>query len=274
MKQSDTAILYCHCAYKDIIPEETRAAALTAISGLAADCFTVADLCELIAGRDALPQQLAQYDRILILACYPRAIQWLFEQAGTKLDMGRVSIINMRTAAVDEVVDALRQFAAGRFSGDTAPELQNDAADGGSSAAAPAEKNPLRSTLEQKGEWIPWFPVIDYDKCTHCKQCLSFCPFGVYSLDDEDKVRVTSPRNCKNNCPACARICPQLAIIFPKVIDRPINGDEVKPGDRLNAQKALEEQKRELAAKSIHDVLAQRKLRALQKRMAERFEKS
>ena len=24
-------------------------------------------------------------------------------------------------------------------------------------------------------EWLPWFPVIDYDRCTNCMQCLSFC---------------------------------------------------------------------------------------------------
>jgi hypothetical protein len=27
---------------------------------------------------------------------------------------------------------------------------------------------------------VPGFPVIDYDKCTNCMQCLSFCLFGVW----------------------------------------------------------------------------------------------
>jgi ferredoxin len=27
---------------------------------------------------------------------------------------------------------------------------------------------------------------------------------------------VVNPQGCKNNCPACARICPQTALIFPK----------------------------------------------------------
>lgn len=25
--------------------------------------------------------------------------------------------------------------------------------------------------------WKPWFPVIDYSRCTNCMQCLSFCLF-------------------------------------------------------------------------------------------------
>ncbi|HEX8311367.1 MAG TPA: ferredoxin family protein, partial [Chthoniobacteraceae bacterium] len=32
------------------------------------------------------------------------------------------------------------------------------------------------------GQWKPWFPVIDYDRCTNCMQCLSFCLFGVYGV--------------------------------------------------------------------------------------------
>ena len=34
------------------------------------------------------------------------------------------------------------------------------------------------------GDWKPWFPVIDYDRCTNCMQCLSFCLFGVYGVDE------------------------------------------------------------------------------------------
>ena len=74
--------------------------------------------------------------------------------------------------------------------------------------------------------WVPWFPVIDYDRCRNCKQCLNFCLFGVYQLSPEGKVEVQNPSGCKTNCPACARMCPQKAIIFPKYADAPINGDE------------------------------------------------
>jgi Pyruvate/2-oxoacid:ferredoxin oxidoreductase delta subunit len=81
------------------------------------------------------------------------------------------------------------------------------------------------------GEWKPWFPVIDYDRCTNCMQCLSFCLFGVYGVDDERKLQVQNQDQCKTNCPACSRVCPEAAIMFPKYKAGPINGDLVSAAD-------------------------------------------
>ncbi len=81
------------------------------------------------------------------------------------------------------------------------------------------------------GEWKPWFPVIDYDRCTNCMQCLSFCLFGVYGVDAEQRIQAQNQENCKTNCPACSRVCPEAAIMFPKYKAGPINGDVVQAGD-------------------------------------------
>jgi len=86
------------------------------------------------------------------------------------------------------------------------------------------------------GEWKPWFPVIDYDRCTNCMQCLSFCLFGVYGVDEQQKIQVQTNDNCKTNCPACSRVCPEAAIMFPKYKAGPINGDVVSEAD-LNREK-------------------------------------
>jgi NAD-dependent dihydropyrimidine dehydrogenase PreA subunit len=86
------------------------------------------------------------------------------------------------------------------------------------------------------GEWKPWFPVIDYDRCTNCMQCLSFCLFGVYGADEEKRIQVQNQDNCKTNCPACSRVCPEAAIMFPKYKAGPINGDVVSDTD-LNREK-------------------------------------
>ncbi len=80
-------------------------------------------------------------------------------------------------------------------------------------------------------EWKPWFPVIDYDRCTNCMQCLSFCLFGVYDVDHEKQIDVANPDKCKTNCPACSRVCPEVAILFPKYKNGPINGDIVQAED-------------------------------------------
>jgi Pyruvate/2-oxoacid:ferredoxin oxidoreductase delta subunit len=60
-----------------------------------------------------------------------------------------------------------------------------------------------------------WYPVIDYSRCTNCMECLDFCLFGVYGVDKVDRILVESQDNCKRGCPACSRVCPEQAIMFP-----------------------------------------------------------
>ena len=62
-------------------------------------------------------------------------------------------------------------------------------------------------------------------------QCLSFCLFGVYGVDEERKLQVQNQDQCKTNCPACSRVCPEAAIMFPKYKAGPINGDVVSAAD-------------------------------------------
>ena len=79
--------------------------------------------------------------------------------------------------------------------------------------------------------WKPWFPVIDYSRCTNCMQCLSFCLFDVYGVSADKKIQVQNQTNCKTDCPACSRVCPEVAIMFPKYRHGPINGEEIKSDD-------------------------------------------
>jgi len=97
--------------------------------------------------------------------------------------------------------------------------------------AESAEAVQAETGAARHGEWKPWFPVIDYDRCTNCMQCLSFCLFGVYGVDEQNKIQAQNHDNCKTNCPACSRVCPEAAIMFPKYKAGPINGDEVQASD-------------------------------------------
>jgi len=85
--------------------------------------------------------------------------------------------------------------------------------------------------LHEPGGWKPWFPVIDYDRCTNCMQCLSFCLFDVYGVSGEGQIQVQNNDNCKTDCPACSRVCPEVAILFPKYRHGPIHGGEVHADD-------------------------------------------
>ncbi len=60
-----------------------------------------------------------------------------------------------------------------------------------------------------------WYPVIDYSRCTNCMECIDFCLFGVYGVDKLDRLLVENQDNCKRGCPACSRVCPEHAIMFP-----------------------------------------------------------
>ena len=63
---------------------------------------------------------------------------------------------------------------------------------------------------------VPWFPTIAEDLCDGCGQCVEFCSYGVFALDEgKELVEVIEPLNCLVGCDACARICRQRAIVFP-----------------------------------------------------------
>ncbi len=124
-------------------------------------------------------------------------------------------------------------------------------------ADAPLEDISLPSYDES--EVIAWYPTIDYDHCKSCMKCVNFCMFGVYDKDDKGRPRVNKPLNCKTNCPACARVCPHAAIIFPKHGDAPINGGEGGTRADLTMAQALNDKQlyeklsaRRALARKIH----------------------
>lgn len=227
-----TRALLCRCDGYHLIPDEVVERARRELRAGGAEVFEVADLCGLAARRDPLLKVVAGSSSPTIVACYPRAVRWLFHRGGAPLDE-QAQITNARALGPDEAT------------GTVAPP--NDAP-----AVEPG------AVVEQSEGWTPWFPVIDYDRCTSCHQCESFCLFGTFSVTAENQIEVSNPAGCKTNCPACARICPSGAIIFPKYQGSPINGDEItnettyQETVRVNVQKilgddiyaALEERKR------------------------------
>jgi len=129
----------------------------------------------------------------------------------------------------------------------------------------------LSVTVNQPGRWKPWFPVIDYSRCTNCMQCLSFCLFDVYGVDDEQQIQVQHQDNCKTDCPACSRVCPEVAIMFPKYSQGPINGDKIREEDLQ--REAMKVDISELLGGDIYAQLKQRSAAAKERFAKERDEK-
>jgi Pyruvate/2-oxoacid:ferredoxin oxidoreductase delta subunit len=217
-------LVFCACAHYEIISKAAREQILTALRQECPAVEVVPDLCGLAANRDPRLRTWADGGSLTIVACFPRAVRWLFHAAGVSLN-GQARLFNMRTQSPEEIIAQI--------------------ADCGLRIADSNQGvNPQSEITNSQSDWVPWFPVIDYDRCHNCKQCMNFCLFGVYALSDEGRVEVRKPTGCKTNCPACARMCPQKAIIFPKYADAHINGDEVPTvtadsGDNVNPQSAI-----------------------------------
>jgi Pyruvate/2-oxoacid:ferredoxin oxidoreductase delta subunit len=193
------AVIFCQCKNAEIISPQVRETIESWFVQNQVAHVCVDDLCRLAAEKDPRMQEWAAEANPVVIACYPRAVRWLFTMAGANLK-DNAQILNQRVLSAQEISEQLK------------------------SRSLPAGD---RISVSSDSSWIPWFPTIDYSRCTNCRQCLNFCLFGVYSGDAEDKVEVARPANCKTGCPACSRVCPSAAIIFAKYTESPFNGDTV-----------------------------------------------
>lgn len=100
-------ILYCHCAYANVVPASTKTAVLNGLSEANVEFDAVPDLCEMAARRDVRLRELAADAPLTIAACYPRAVKWLFAAAGAELPEQTVRILNMRVETADAILNGL-----------------------------------------------------------------------------------------------------------------------------------------------------------------------
>lgn len=235
-------VFLCKCVHWQTLPKDTWKRVLDALSDRGVELAVVEDLCQRAAARDPALAQLAGKDDLIVAACYPRTVEWLLKWAGAMPESGKLTVLNMRTGPADRVLES----------------LPGEPGAGENTDISPSDQEPAPQ--------MRWFPVLDYSRCQNCKQCISFCPFGVYTLDKEGIVRVANPQNCKDNCPACARMCPSVAIIFPKVKDTPINGDVVR--DEEVERRKAEAVRERLKDGDIHSILAKRRERAKARKLA------
>ncbi|OHB63527.1 MAG: hypothetical protein A2Y77_11365, partial [Planctomycetes bacterium RBG_13_62_9] len=170
-------LLLCNCAHYQTIPQAAKEQVRAGLSQAGLEVEAVADLCGLTANRDPRLQDWVHAESLTIVACFPRAVRWLFHAAGSPLPMDRVRLFNMRTQSPEEILGALMKD-------DGLLMIEKE------SAPSASPVNHQSSIINNQSGWVPWFPVIDYDRCKNCKQCLNFCLFGVYGQSEDGRVEV------------------------------------------------------------------------------------
>jgi len=184
-------VFFCNCGAK-LIGDDRLAAISEYLKQSGHPFAEISDLCGCSVERKSETRELFhEVDEVLIIACFPRAVKLLLENCGIDHLSLKFDFLNFRELSNDQLFSEVNLFFEGNTEKGESSELQNSA------------------------EWPSWFPMIDHSRCNACGQCADFCLFGVYEKID-NKVVVVNPKGCKNNCPACGRICPQTAIVFPK----------------------------------------------------------
>jgi NAD-dependent dihydropyrimidine dehydrogenase PreA subunit len=172
---------------------------------------------------------------------YPRAAYWILHANGVEGRMGPTAFFP------DEEVEAVHPTHGTerpdriiwcldlRGPADVAEivsEIERIAAGGAARVAAGhSHASPIDARHRRVEETVlaRWYPVIDFRRCENCLECLNFCLFGVFGLDEAGRIFVEQSDACRDGCPACSRICPPGAILFPEHPDGAIAGDPSAP---------------------------------------------
>ena len=101
-------VLYCHCAYARVVPNDVKQEVLAKLAASDREFEAVPDLCEMSAKKDPrLASLVSNEEPVQIVACYPRAVKWLFSAAGTPLPETGLEVLNMREQTAETILHSI-----------------------------------------------------------------------------------------------------------------------------------------------------------------------
>jgi NAD-dependent dihydropyrimidine dehydrogenase PreA subunit len=228
-------VIFCNCG-GTLLKPDFRKELFDVFKQSKVSLSIVSDLCSLCAvqKQDVVNLMLSS-EEYLIIACRTRTIKLLFKNIGLDLNSSQINFCHFTENNLQHLAEEINTFSSN------------------------ADNNYCSEEITSNPDWPAWYPVIDYSRCNSCGQCADFCLFGVYEKNDH-KVRVVNPRGCKINCPACARICPNTAIVFPKYE----HGGAIAGEDSFNETEEHKRQQKDIDAilgGEIYQALEKRKLK-------------
>jgi len=234
-------IIWCRCQSERISPDRLEKIG-NMLEQTGAEVYAVTDLCLFAGEKDPRVKGIFEPGTDhLVIGCHDRSLKLLLRQLDVDPDIFSVEYLNFLENDDEAIHRRIESFIRH-------PGIQEKSHNY-------SGKYSFRE-LQSSSDWPSWFPLIDDARCTACGQCADFCLFGVYEKTEQG-VKVVRPKGCKTNCPACARICPQIAIIFPKY----------KPGGAIGGSADIDEtaeQRRQ--AEDIREILSGDIYQALERR--------
>jgi Pyruvate/2-oxoacid:ferredoxin oxidoreductase delta subunit len=220
------------------------------------DVVLTANLYDLVPNGPALTKLRATDGPLVVLSwLYSRATRWILDRHGVHGQEGHIELAMDSEEDEDDIPSPDDDNAADRVISnrqlpsrriycldlraaeseqpfvEEVKRIAAEESDSTDTAVAGSENGNLRSPQHVETEsGRRWYPVIDFSRCTNCMECIDFCLFGVYGIDNAETILVEQPDNCRKGCPACSRVCPEHAIIFPQHKSPAIAGSPAEVG--------------------------------------------
>ena len=178
---------------------------------------------------------------VVLASLYPRAAFWVLDANDVKGRLGQTGFMPEETSDDrDEATERAIWCIDLRPHNEKRPilaEIERIATElfGRPIALDDTERTDIETVAPTDEETkLRWYPVIDYGRCQNCMECLNFCLFGVFGVDTSGRIFVEQPDACRAGCPACSRVCPAAAIMFPEHQTPVIAGDPTATTDGFN----------------------------------------